>query len=133
MGTRTYGGLLIVALAVAFGPAGCQTEPIPVKATRPPPPPREESKELPPDKRPSMAGEYLVYPVKWRHADEVAAELYQLLFPKYGPYLSIVPDRANNTLLIYLPPRASRYRSEGAVPSPPGPPEGAKADAAEQY
>jgi hypothetical protein len=131
MGTRIYGALLIVALAAfASTAAGCRTEPIPVKATRPPPPP-EVKKELPPDKRPAMAGEYLVYPLQWRRADEAAAELYQLLFPKYGPYLSIVPDRPNNALLIYLPPRASRYRS--AVPSPPGPPEGARANATEQY
>jgi len=111
---RTCGKSLIAVLAAAFisAAAGCKTEPIPVRATRPEPPPPEPRKGLPPDKRPAKAGEYLVYPLQWRRADEVAAELYVLLYPKYGPYLSIVPDRSNNALLIYVPPESSRYRSE---------------------
>jgi len=123
----TCGKLLIAALAAGFisTASGCKTEPIPVKPARPEPPAPEARKGLPPDKRPAKVGEYLVYPCQWRRADEVAAELYVLLYPKYGPYMSIVPDRANNTLLIYVPPQASRYQ--------PDPPEGAKAGASEQF
>ena len=103
--------LPIVTLAAALAFAGCQTEPIPERVERPEPPPRERVGP-PPEERPSVVGDYLVYPVQWRRCEEVAFELYDLLFPKYGPYLRIVPDSTTNSLLIYLTPKASRLQGE---------------------
>ncbi len=98
--------VLIAALAL-----GCSGEP---KRPAEPEPDRAKAREAAPaapqvDRRPVRAGDYLVYPLKWRNAYETAFQLQALLYPKYGPLLQIVPDPDTNSLLIYLPPRETRF------------------------
>ncbi len=105
---RAVPAVLAVILAAAF-PFGCQTmQAPPPEVVKPPPVLIEE----PPERKPVRAGDYLIYPLKWRNAEQVAFELYLLLYPKYGPYFQIIPDPDNNQLLIYLPPKTVRFQSE---------------------
>jgi len=60
------------------------------------------------ERKPYRVGDFLVYPLQWRNAEETAFRLYMILYPKYGPYLQIVPDPNTNSLLIYLPPESLR-------------------------
>jgi hypothetical protein len=110
---RAIAAALVVAGGIVLEGAGCRRE---VKqeelhsvrsSPRTPAPPRE----------PSRAGDYIIYPLQWRSPDETAYRLYALLYPKYGPYLQIIPDRDTDSLWIYLPPRGSR--PQGSAPSVP--------------
>jgi hypothetical protein len=114
-------------LAAVLLAAGCSTppKPDPVEEPRAEAPPEKEKEHKPSiDLTPVRSGDYLVYPLKWRGADETAAELYALLYPKYGPFISIVPDYQTNSLLIYLPPKESRFQEAPGywmAPLPPPP------------
>ena len=103
-------GILAIPIAaivaiVAIIAIGCQAEPKAAPARDPQP-----AKRAAAPRAPVRTGDYLVYPLNWKHPYAAASELYALLYPKYGPYLQIVPDLDTNSLLIYLPPRASRFQ-----------------------
>lgn len=109
MGTRLR---LLVTAAMALpgllGFPGCSSAPQsapPAETVRESPWPKEKAPpgEVPPHRRPRVAGGVLVYPVQWRNAEELAYRLHEIFYPKYGDDLRIVPDPINNTLLIYLP------------------------------
>jgi len=70
--------------------------------------PEGGSPAIPREKGPSWAGRVLVYPLNWTDAEEAAATLRTILEAQYGPGLRIVPNRANNALLIYFPPEDPR-------------------------
>ena len=100
--------VLIVAFLAAI-PFGCRTMQSPPTEVMVPTP---VSIEAPAERNPVRAGDYLIYPLKWRKAEDVAFELYLLLYPKYGPFLQIIPDPDNNQLLIYLPSKSARWKSD---------------------
>jgi hypothetical protein len=103
---------ITVVLSFAFLamiPIGCQTMQAPPPEVVAPTP---VSITPPPERKPARAGDYLIYPLKWRNAEDVAFELYLLLYPKYGPALQIIPDPDNNQLLIYLPPKSVRWQNQ---------------------
>ena len=99
--------LIFSAAVAALGP-GCQLEQKGAAAPEPRPDPPKERKAAP-ERKPYRAGDYIVYPLQWRNAEETAYELYALFYPKYGPTLQIIPDRDTNSLLIYLPPEERRF------------------------
>jgi len=104
----------LVAAALLF--AGCSTAPERAPAPKPELKPQQERpwseiRDVGDDfKKPYVTGDYIVYPLKWRKVHEVAPRIYALLYPKYGPHIQIVPDEANNALLIYVPPRHMRFQ-----------------------
>jgi hypothetical protein len=107
-------GNALLTAAILLAPlglfaAGCRGGPPPPVAVHTPLSSREPA-GIPPSRQPSIAGDVLIYPCQWRNAEELGARLYALLYPKYGPYLRIVPDPNQNALLIYLPPRESRLK-----------------------
>jgi hypothetical protein len=68
----------------------------------------EDVKDAKDERKPYRIGDFIIYPLNWRNAEETAFRLYVILYPKYGPYLQIVPDPHTNSLLIYLPPEGLR-------------------------
>ena len=102
--------LILAAPTVLLSP-GCQQHPPLARNAKAPAVPLEPRNVIPPERQPSMVGDYLVYPCQWRRADELAAQLRDILYPKYGPWLRIVPDYNQNALLIYIPPQASRHEA----------------------
>jgi hypothetical protein len=116
---------IVGPVAAVLLAAGCWTppKPPPVEEPRVEAPPAEEHKPSI-DLTPVKSGDYIVYPLKWRNADETAHRLHTLLYPKYGPFIEIVPDPQTNSLLIYLPPKESRFQGAPGywmAPLPPPP------------
>ena len=106
--SRAIPAVLVVVFATTI-PFGCRTMQAPPTEVVAPTP---VSITPPPERTPVRAGDYLIYPLKWRKAEDVAFEMYLLLYPKYGPFLQIIPDQENNQLLIYLPPKGARWQSD---------------------
>jgi hypothetical protein len=48
-------------------------------------------------------GQYIIYPVQWLRAEEVAETLYPILQSRYGSAVRIVPHVPTNQLIIYIP------------------------------
>ncbi len=65
------------------------------------------------DTHPYQINNYLVYPVKWSRAEDLAATVEPLFRERYGSGVVIIPHIPTNKLLIYLPPPHLRQR-EGA-------------------
>jgi len=105
--------LSVCCVGLGLLASGCKSVPPPAQAVQAAPPAPEPPKEIPPHRRPSLAGDVLVYPVQWRNAEELGFRLYHILYPKYGPNLQIVPDPTTNTLLIYLGPRGDGMDQDG--------------------
>ncbi len=120
------GRLVAILATISLALAGCASDGEPVLAEKhvevikaaetvdsvPTPKPVEKpapggKAEIPPHRRPQQLGENLLYyPVQWRKAEVVQAELYPILAQKYGPDVTIVIDQDHNALLIQLPARA---------------------------
>ncbi len=98
---------LLVACAVTALAAGCEGP----SARQPTEPPRPPIQVTPaPPRVPERVGDYIIYPLKWRNPYETACQLQALLYPKYGPFVQIIPDPDTDSLWIYLPPRGTRFQ-----------------------
>ncbi len=64
------------------------------------------------DTHPMGINDYLIYPVKWGRAEDVAQTIEPLLRSRYGPDVRVIPHVPTNKLLIYLPPEHLRQRSQ---------------------
>ena len=74
---------------------------------------RHSPPESPPisDTHPYQINDYLIYPVKWGRAEDVAATVEALFQARYGPGVMVIPHVPTNKLLIYLPPPQERERA----------------------
>ena len=74
--------------------------------------PRSSQTPQPPvsDTHPLQLNDYLIYPVKWQRAEDVAATLEPLLQARYGPEAQVIVHQPTNKLLIYTPRRAREGR-----------------------
>ncbi len=108
--------VLLVAGTIAVFSAGCQSpqetlqDQAPEPAVQAAPILRQFEPVQPFQREPLISGDYIVYPLDWRRAEFVAPRIYALLYPKYGPYLKVIPDENNNSLLIYIPPEHLRWQ-----------------------
>src|SRR5258705_5265524 len=73
---------LLMAASTALLAPGCQQHPPLARNVKAPALQMEPYGLIPPERQPSMVGDVLVYPIKWRRADELAAQLYDMLYPK---------------------------------------------------
>ena len=63
------------------------------------------------DTHPYQINDYLIYPVKWNKAEDVASTVQELFQARYGPGVVVIPHIPTNKLLIYLPPPQERERA----------------------
>ena len=70
-------------------------------------------------------GQYLIYPVQWLRAEEVAETLYPILQSRYGSAVRIIPHVPTNQLIIYIPTRKETEESlrGGGGAAQPGAPQ----------
>ena len=66
--------------------------------------------------RPVFTDNYMIFPVKWGRAEDVAASLDLVLKSRYGPEARVVPHIPTNKLFIYIPPQGTAARSRTAIP-----------------
>jgi hypothetical protein len=107
-------------LALLLG-AGCASPEPRKEASRPPPAPRPPKVDE--GIRVAEVGQYLIYPVQWLRAEEVAETLYPILQSRYGSAVRIIPHVATNQLIIYIPTRKETEASlRGGVAAQQGTP-----------
>ena len=67
---------------------------------------------------PVFTRNYMIYPLKWERAEDVAATLDPVLKSRYGPEARAVPHIPANRLFIYIPPQGNAGGTRTA--NPPG-------------
>jgi hypothetical protein len=108
-------------LALLLG-AGCASPEPRKEASRPPPAPRPQKADE--GIRVAEVGQYLIYPVQWLRAEEVAETLYPILQSRYGSAVRIIPHVPTNQLIIYIPTTKeteASLRGGGGAGQPGGP------------
>ena len=58
--------------------------------------------------------DYLIYPVQWGRAEDLAVTVEEMLRARYGNGVRVVPHTPTNKLLIYVPPYHEREERSGA-------------------
>lgn len=57
--------------------------------------------------------DYLIYPVQWGRAENLAVTVEEVLRNRYGNGVRVVPHTSTNKLLIYVPPYHEREERSG--------------------
>ena len=101
---------LVLALIVS-----CSSPPPPKRQTAEPQ--RRSSTEQRPisDTHPYRINDYIIYPVKWQRAEDVAVTIEPLLKARYGPEAQLIVHQPHHKLLHYAP-RRDRARNDNRPP-----------------
>ena len=73
-----------------------------------------------PESEISATRHFLVYPVKWGRAEDLAATLEPIIQARYGSAARVVPSVETNKLFIYIPSEREASAAAGGGARAPG-------------